>query len=115
MPTKTEAQKKAQRKYMENISTIQIRTTADRRDAIKAHAEARGESVNGFINRAISETMERDTGGPQEATGPGVVSLPPEALDTAQRAAEAVGEDLPQFVTRAIESRAKLDKRKKHE
>jgi predicted HicB family RNase H-like nuclease len=30
------------------------------KDAIKAHAEARGESVNGFINRAIQETMERD-------------------------------------------------------
>ena len=64
MPTKTEAQKKAQRKYMENVATIQIRTTADQRDTIKAHAEARGESVNGFINRAISETMERDNGAP---------------------------------------------------
>ena len=64
MPTKTEAQKKAQRKYMENVATIQIRTTADQRDTIKAHAEARGESINGFINRAISETMERDNGAP---------------------------------------------------
>ena len=34
------------------------------KDTIKAHAEARGESVNGFINRAISETMERDGGVP---------------------------------------------------
>lgn len=30
---------------------------------VQAHAEARGESVNGFINRAISEAMERDAGG----------------------------------------------------
>ena len=30
---------------------------------IQAHAEARSESVNGFINRAITETMERDTKG----------------------------------------------------
>ena len=30
------------------------------KEAIKAHAEAQGESVNGFVNRAISETMERD-------------------------------------------------------
>jgi len=29
-------------------------------DTIKTHAEAHGESVNGFINRAIAETMERD-------------------------------------------------------
>ena len=30
------------------------------KDIIKAHADSRGESVNGFVNRAISETMERD-------------------------------------------------------
>lgn len=29
---------------------------------IMPHAEARSESVNGFINRAIDETMERDSG-----------------------------------------------------
>lgn len=30
------------------------------KETIQAHAEAHGESVNGFINRAISETMERE-------------------------------------------------------
>ena len=30
------------------------------KDLIQAHAEAQGESTNGFINRAISETMGRD-------------------------------------------------------
>ena len=30
------------------------------KDLIQDHAEAQGESTNGFINRAISETMERD-------------------------------------------------------
>lgn len=30
------------------------------KDAIKAHAESHGESVNGFINRAISEVTEMD-------------------------------------------------------
>lgn len=28
---------------------------------IKAHAEQKNESVNGFISRAIDETIERDT------------------------------------------------------
>lgn len=56
----TEAQAKAHKKYMETVATIQIRTTADRRDLIKAHAEAQGESVNSFINRAIDEQMKRD-------------------------------------------------------
>lgn len=30
------------------------------KDTIKAHAESMGESVNGFINRAIAEAMARD-------------------------------------------------------
>ena len=30
------------------------------KETIKAHAEAKGESLNAFINRAITETMERD-------------------------------------------------------
>ena len=39
------------------------------KERLQAHAEAHGESVNGFINRAISETLERETrsGGQQEA------------------------------------------------
>lgn len=112
----SKAQQKAVNKYMSaNYDRINLTVAKGQRDTIRTHAEARGESVNGFINRAISETMERDTGGPQEATGPGVVSLPQEALKTAREAAEAAGEGLPQFVTRAIESSAKLDKRKKHE
>ena len=32
------------------------------KEQITEHAEKRGESVNGFINRAIKETMERDRG-----------------------------------------------------
>jgi len=30
------------------------------RDIIKAHAESRGESLNGFVTRAINETMKRE-------------------------------------------------------
>lgn len=56
----TDAQAKAHKKYMENVSTIQIRTTAERREFIKAHAESQGESVNAFINRAIDETIKQD-------------------------------------------------------
>ena len=28
---------------------------------LQAHAAARGESLNGFVNRAIMETLERDS------------------------------------------------------
>lgn len=112
----SKAQQKAVTKYVKaKYDRFGLTMPKGNLDTIKAHAESRGESTNAFIGRAIQETMERDTGGPQEATGPGVVSLPLETIKAAQEAADAAGEDLPQFVTRAIESRAKLDKRKKHE
>ena len=33
------------------------------KDKIKDHAERKGESVNGFINKAIEEKMQRDGSG----------------------------------------------------
>lgn len=39
---------------------VNIAIPKGQKDVIKAHAAARGESVNGFIGRAIQETMERD-------------------------------------------------------
>lgn len=57
----SKAQQKAVTKYMkENYDEIKVRVEKGRREKIKAHAEARGESVNGFIGRAINEAMERD-------------------------------------------------------
>lgn len=48
---------------------LRIRVSRGKKDAIQAHAEARGESVNGFVNRAISETMERDNAAQGSAEG----------------------------------------------
>ena len=57
----TKAQQKAVNKYRKNnYDLAQITMPKGKKDLIKAHAEARGESVNAFVNRAISETMERD-------------------------------------------------------
>lgn len=58
----TKAQQRAVSKYMkENYDVYQVRMPKGRKDIIKAHAESKGESVNAFINRAIDETMERET------------------------------------------------------
>lgn len=59
----TEAQARAHKKYIANFVEVKVRMPADRRDIIKAHADSKGESVNAFINRAIDETIERDTEG----------------------------------------------------
>lgn len=66
----SESQMRAVSKYVKNhYDRIEVKTPKGQREAIKTHAEGRGESVNSFINRAISETMERDKAPqrPQEA------------------------------------------------
>ena len=58
----TEAQARAHKRYISRFVEVKVRMDPDRRESIKSYAEKRGESVNGFINRAIDETMVRDTG-----------------------------------------------------
>ena len=37
---------------------IKVRVSKGQKDTIQAHAQALGESVNGFINRAINDAIE---------------------------------------------------------
>lgn len=112
----TTARKKANAKYeAKAYDKTLIRLPKGRLDEIRAHIEPAGESLNGFIGRAIMETMERDGAGePQEAAGAaavaGGISLPSDALESAQAAAEATGEAPAVFIARAIETQAKRDK-----
>ena len=61
----SKANQKAVAKYMKaNYDDIKVRVPKGERDIIKAHAEKHdGGSVNGFIQRAIKETMVRDQEG----------------------------------------------------
>lgn len=53
-----------QNKYIARAyDRINLTVPKGRKDLIQAHAEAKGESVNGFINRAINEAIERDKEG----------------------------------------------------
>ena len=59
----TEARRRANEKYnAKTYDSLRIVVKKGRKDIIKAHAEARGESINGFVSRAIDETIERDKG-----------------------------------------------------
>ena len=116
----TEARKEGNRKWdAANLDRLSLALPKGSREAIKAHAAALGESVNGFIGRAIAEVMERDDGGtasetagkrPESTPRAGVVSLPSETLETAQMAAKAVGEATEEFIIRAVETQAQRDK-----
>lgn len=123
----TEAKKNSNLKWdTANLDRMSLALPKGSREAIKAHAAALGESTNAFIKRAIDCQMERDSGGadvvnrdggaggPQEAAGAaavaGGISLPPDALEAAQQAAEHTGEAPAVFVTRAIKTQVKRDK-----
>ncbi len=57
----SDAMKRANRKYREKTyEQVNFHVHIGQRDAIKEYAEKRGESLAGFINRAIEETMKRD-------------------------------------------------------
>lgn len=58
------------KRYQDKVyDAIPLRVHKGQKEMIRAHAEAQGESVNGFINRAIAETMERDSAAPGASEG----------------------------------------------
>lgn len=57
----SKANQRAVNKYVKNnYDRINVTMSKGKKDIIKAHADSKGESVNGFINRAIDETIERE-------------------------------------------------------
>ena len=57
----SKAQQQATNKYIAKAyDRINLTVPKGQKDEIQAHAAARGESVNGFINRAITNQIERD-------------------------------------------------------
>ena len=58
----SKSQLNASKKYIsEKLDEIKLRVPKGEREIIKSHAEKMGQSLNGFIRRAIQETIERDT------------------------------------------------------
>ena len=54
----TEAQKRAVAKYnAANYDRIEIKVPKGRKQAVEAHARARGESVNGLVNALLRGDM----------------------------------------------------------
>lgn len=107
----SKAQQNATNKWIAKAyDRINLTVPKGRKEEIQAFAAQTGESVNGFINRAIGEAMgespQQPAGAPQ---GEGAI-LTPAALKTAQEAAQRAGETVPAFVSRAVDIQAKRDK-----
>lgn len=62
----TEAQLRANQKYHNKFERIQIRVSAEEKEAIEAYAEKNGESVNSFVRRVVAEAMDQDTSAKKE-------------------------------------------------
>ena len=115
----TTARKKANAKYeAKAYDKTLIRLPKGRLDEIRAHIEPAGESLNGFIGRAILEAMERDGGGvastssqqaAETAQGARGIPVSPDTMAAAQRAAGRTGESVAAFVARAVAAQEKRD------
>lgn len=107
----SKAQQKAVNKYMAaNYDRINLTVPKGRKDEIQAFAAQTGESVNGFINRAIGEAMGESPQKPAGAPQGMRAILTPAALKTAQEATQRAGETVPAFVSRSVETQAQRDK-----
>ena len=54
----SEARKRANAKYnLKAYDRVELKVAKGRKELIRSFAEANGESINAFINRAISEAM----------------------------------------------------------
>lgn len=59
--TQGKSSTRAKNKYnANNYDSLRIVVPKGQKEIINAHAQSRGESLNGFVKRAINETMERD-------------------------------------------------------
>lgn len=102
----SEARIRANNKYNEKAyDRINIAVPKGKKDVIKAYAEARGESVNAFVNEAIDAALSGSVAQPD-----GDTILTPKALTQAHSAAEAAGETVEAFIERAVTTQAERDK-----
>ena len=61
IPPKTKEQQESQKKYMSKMARVGLTMTPEKKQRLQDHADSQGESVNEFVNRAIDETIERDS------------------------------------------------------
>ncbi len=58
--TVSESQLRASKKYHSKFERIYIRLSTEEKEAIEAHAEKVGESVNSFVRRTVLEAIKRE-------------------------------------------------------
>ena len=90
MPASKAHQKASNKWIAKAYDRVNLTLPKGQKDVVQSHASARGESVNGFIGRAINEVMERDSKGVSDSTTPGAVPERPQQATGAPGGMEAV-------------------------
>lgn len=107
----SKAQQNATNKWIaKTYDRINLTVPKGRREEIQAFAMVSGESVNGFINRAIGEAMGESAQKSTRMQGAEGTILTPETLKKAQEAAQNAGETVSTFIGRAVDVQAQCDK-----
>lgn len=112
----SKAQQQATNRYIsKSYDRINLTVQKGQKEDLQAHAAARGESTNAFINRAITNQIERDNGGEAaaaampQAGAAGGLEIAPDLLEVIQGASEAAGEAPGEFLARAVKTQAERD------
>ena len=100
----SDAHKRASYKYNAGRDNIMIRPTKETGHQIRQAAQAVGKSVQAYILGRIAGDGDAPAPAPQAPQ-----YLTPEALDKATQAAQAAGEELTDWITRAINDTAQRD------
>ena len=112
----SEAKKKANAKWdNENMSTIACKMKKNQAERFKSYCIANGKTSNAVLREyvllCIGEAEAQDvSNAPYSLQEGGGVNLSPETMETAQRAAQNVGETLAQFIDRAVSAQSERDK-----
>lgn len=96
----------------EKYDRVSLMIPKGEKEAIKEHAAKAGESLNGFINRAIGETIVKDKGGEKTSINDTeiTITVPKKAKDKIMDHLSLFGEDLNGFISRAIVETMKRDR-----
>lgn len=107
----SEAQQKAVQRYVaEHYDRIGLTLPKGAKAEIKKAAADKNESVNSYIGRCIREEMARSTSEAHQDAGQGAgYILPPDVFNVALSASERAGEDISDFLYRAVTTQAQRD------
>lgn len=119
----TDAQKQARYTYAKkSLKRIPLDVQKEKYDEIKGAAEAAGESVNGYIKKAIDERMTADktpdtrahmdpSAHPEAAPSPSgsTKQSPPDTWTAAEVGSSYTGETVTEFIDRAISEQTRRD------